>query len=98
MSSLASPEYFGSLPGFTQVVPERKSFTLRDSVLNPENYTLNPKLKEELAMRLKEKMKYSLMLAGIPFLAFPLLAESGMSGDRAQRHDRGNFFSNEKLV
>ena len=49
-------------------------------------------------MRLKGKMRRSLLLAGLPFLAFPFIAESGMGGDRSQRNERGNSFSDEKIV
>ena len=51
-------------------------------------------------MSSKAKMAKSIILAGIPFLAFPFLAESGMSGDRSPLDDRarGQSFSNQQII
>ena len=49
-------------------------------------------------MPIQDKMAKTIILAGIPFLAFPFLAESGMSGERSQRGDGGRSFSDQQIV
>lgn len=50
-------------------------------------------------MYLRSQMAKSILFAGIPLLALPLLAESGMSrDDRSQREDRGRSNATQQIV
>ena len=49
-------------------------------------------------MQVKGNMSKSIMLAGIPLLAFPFLVEAGMSRDSSNRHESQRSFSNEQIV
>lgn len=49
-------------------------------------------------MNFRSNMAKSIVLAGIPLLTFPLLAESGEFRDRSQRDNGGRSFSNQRIV
>jgi hypothetical protein len=85
------------VPGFCAVVSLIKSFILIK--ISQDNLLTQPHSKKEVhLMPIQDKMAKTIILAGIPFLAFPFLAESGMSGDRSQRGDGGRSFSDQQIV
>lgn len=46
----------------------------------------------------RNKMARSVILAGIPLLTLPLLAEAGMSRDRSDRMESGRSHSMEQII